>query len=228
MGRVSTEVKGRALELLRSGHSKATVAEMTGVKYVTVDKWFKDLETTTKVPDAPVDAGIVKDAGPVLVSPGKVEPLEKQLDGMSSEPLSISPLSANPGPVVEQASTAPLQSAPDKPTPEMAPEALLAIVKLTKSGFIAMVATGYGLQLDHKEIDRLSSFTPNEEEQMKVLAPFAASYMGEFEQYTRPVMACLFFGCVGLSSMRSFKELKAMRPPKPMKPAIDPGPKAKR
>ena len=232
MGRVSTEVKSRALELIRAGHSKATAAEMTGVRYPTIDKWSKELDSQTRIPPAvAVENGAVTNVGPVLVSPGKVVPLERQLDGMNTE-TGILPTIAQG----EASTTPPLPSAPGNPSsvtatapvPDMAPEALLAIVKLTKSGLIAMVATGYGLNLDHKELDRLSSFTPGEEEQMKVLAPFAASYMGQFEQYTRPIMACLFFGCVGLSSMRSFKELKAMRPPKAQKPAIDPGPKAKR
>lgn len=220
MGRAKKIAVLKAKEMLQEGFPLEQVHAETGIRFGTLEAWKRG----QAAPGSPVATdGIASDAGPAIVSSEKGPSLESLSLEHPGAPIGADSSGAiGTGPKLESTGPSVAESTLPKPPPMMDATALIAVTKLTKAAFVQTIAMGWGLSLTEKDVDRLSKFTELEEKQLEVLAPFAAEYTSSLSQYTKPVMACLFLGVVGMSSARSFSELKRMRPPKPAKPAIKP------
>ena len=107
----------------------------------------------------------------------------------------------------------------------MSPEALIAVATVAKTVVVQTVSSLYKVPLTPEETKELCKFSEVEQKSLETLAPFAADYTANLEQYAKPAMALLFGGVVMISTMASIRVIRSKIPPKPrnvIKPNANP------
>lgn len=206
--------KQRALALIASGMDQTKIAAEVGVSVSSINKWSKeggkpDVQGSGTSGDSTAGGNAVSaESGISPITEGPGPDLSTLVATHPTKPIGAEGIGAE-----GQGMGALPPPGPPPPKP-IDPEALIAVAQVAKAMVVTTVAGIYKVQLSEKESAVLCGFSEPERKSLELLAPYAAEYSGEMGNYAKPVMALLFVGAVGFSTVNSIKAIKSKAPPK--------------
>jgi len=200
---IPQETKDRVFAMIDQGLEPVKIAAETGVSPQTVANWKAKRQGSVAPGTAPIPPEGQGTAEPAPIQ----EPAGSPLPDLMAK---------HPGTIPGETPAAPqLPIAPPEPKPvPMAPEALLALVCVTKGLIVQTASAAWKIKVSEEEIRALAEFSESETQALKILAPYASEYTASMSNYAKPFMAVLFAGVVGFSTVTSLKALRSKLPPK--------------